>query len=108
MEYNDVLLQLNQALTVESAYNDTSGVKKSISEIKNLKSKFIRWLRQLLCLGFNSSRYDLNVLEKYLIPNLLQSNVKLSPIKRGNSFLALRTTELLFLIVQNYLAPTYS
>ena len=34
---------------------------------------------------FYSSNYDLNVLEKTLIPILLKTNEKLSPIKRGNS-----------------------
>ena len=107
-DYNDVLLELNQALAIENAYSNTTGVKKSTSEIKDLKNEFISWLKQMPCYGFNSSRYDLNVLEKHLIPNLLQSNEKLLPIKRGNSFLALRTPELLFLDVKNYLAPNYS
>ena len=54
-EYNDVLLQLNKALAVESAYNDSLAVKTPSSEIKDLQNIFITWLRRLPCLGFNSS-----------------------------------------------------
>ena len=68
----------------------------------------MKWIRQLPCIGFNSCNYDLNLLEKNLIPLLLETKEKLSPIKRGNSFLALTTSELAFLDLRNYLAPNYS
>ena len=62
----------------------------------------------MTCLGFNSGNYDLNVLEKHLISNLLKSNANLSLIERGNRFLALTTPELLFLdYLANYLAANY-
>ena len=59
-------------------------------------------------LGFNSSRYDLNLLEKYLIPILFETYTKLSPIKKDNNFLSIATPELLFLDFKNYLSPNYS
>ena len=47
-------------------------------------------------------------MEKHLIPILSDSDKNLSPIKRGNSFLAINTPELSFLDLRNYLAPNYS
>ena len=73
-----------------------------------MKKKFITWLKQLPCVGFNSGNYDLNVLEKNLISILLKTNENLSPIKRGNCNLALTTPELAFLHLKNYLAQNYS
>ena len=105
--YHDVICELDQAIAAENVYNDAAGIKKSNSGIKDLKKKFITWLKQLPCVGFNSSNYDLNVLEKNLIPILLKTNENLSPIKRGNSFLALTTPELAFLDLKNHLATNY-
>ena len=68
----------------------------------------MKWLRQVLYLGFNSSNYDLTVLEKHLIPKLLQSNKYFPQIKRGNSFLEMNTPGLKFFDLKNYLAPNYS
>ena len=67
-----------------------------------------KWLKQMPTLGFNSSQYDLNLLEKHLIPILFDTYPKLSPIKKGNSFLSIVTPELLFLDFKNYLSPNYS
>ena len=109
LEYNDVICEIDQAIADENEYNASVGVKENAkSGIKDLKQKFVEWLQCLPCIGFNSCNYDLNLLEKNLIPLLLESNEKLSPIKRGNSFLALTTPELAFLDLRNYLAPNYS
>ena len=85
-EYHDLIDSLNQAIDAENTYNVSTGLKNTVSEIKDLKKKIITWLKQMMCLGFNSRNYDLNVLEKHLNSNLLKSNANLSPIKRGNSF----------------------
>ena len=62
--YHDVIFSLGKAMAAEIAHNASIGFKDAISDIKNLKKKFITWLKQLPCVGFNSGSYDLNVLEK--------------------------------------------
>ena len=64
-EYRDIIFSLDRAIAVENAYNASTGLRDSpILDIKNLKKKFIAWLKQLPCVGFNSGSYDLNALEK--------------------------------------------
>ena len=107
-EYNNIIPALGQVMTAENAFNASAGIKDKIYNIKILKKKIIVWLKQLPVVGFNSGNYDLNFLEKNLIPILLKANKDLAPIKRGNCFLAMSTPELAFLDLNYYLAPNYS
>ena len=106
-EQRDVINSLNQAIDAENADNVSAGLKNTVSDINDLKKKIITWLKRLPCVGFKSRSYDLNVLGKKLNPILLKTNKNLSPIKRGNCFLAMTTPELAFLDLKNYLAPNY-
>ena len=106
-EYADVISELDQAIVVENDYN-ASVDEVAKSGLKDLKRKFDEWVTRLPVISFNGGFYDLNLLEKHLIPLLLNLNENLSPIKRGNSFMIIYTPELSFLDLRNYLAPSYS
>ena len=93
-----MLEQLSAVVERETEYNkrpDTFEQKDFPLHV--LQCDFNIWLKQLPVVGFNSSRYDLNLIQEYLIPILYASNKKLSPIKKANSFLSLATKELVFL-----------
>ena len=104
----DVIVFLNPAIDAENAYNLNACLKNSNSDIQDLRKKFITWLKRLPCVGFNTRNYDLNGLEKNVIPILLKTNENLLPIKRGNCFLAMAIPQLTFSVLKNYLAPNYS
>ena len=61
-------------------------------------------LRELTVIGFHSGTYDLNVLKKFLIPYLVRHGGVKFCVKRGQSYLALRTEKLKFLDISNFLA----
>ena len=71
-----------------------------------LAGQLLGWLRQLPVVGFNSGKYDLNVVKKFFIPLLISNNAAV--IKRQNTFMCFSTTNLKFLDVTQYLAPGVS
>ena len=77
---------------------------------EELKRKFIRYCRQLPVVGFNSSRYDLNLIKGSLFPQLgfgAQDEHSLV-IRKNNSYTAVGATVLRFLDISNYVAPGFS
>lgn len=73
----------------------------------DLSQRFNKWLKQLPVIGFNSGRFDLNLIKNYFIPHLLERDPRgkgITPIKKGNTFMALMMEDVLFLDISNYLA----
>ena len=60
-------------------------------------------LAEMVVVGFNSGKYDLNVLKDILIPHLLHRSGIDLVIKRHHSYLALRTGPLKF-VISNFVA----
>lgn len=72
-----------------------------------LSLRFDKWLKQLPVIGFNSGRFDLNLVKEYFIPHLLERNPRgkgITPIKKGNTFMAIMMEDVLMLDISNYLA----
>ncbi|GFR59775.1 hypothetical protein ElyMa_000062700, partial [Elysia marginata] len=91
----------------------------------NLKGTLFKYLFQLPVLGFNSGKYDLNVIKPYLAQRFFilkdddyDSEVKDGSgfrktrkrfvIKKNNEFMAISTPLLKFLDVTNFIAPGFS
>ena len=64
------------------------------------------WLHQLPVIGFNSGKYDLNMIKRSFVPLLISNNAAV--IKRQNTYMCLYTDKLKFVDICNYLAPGYS
>ena len=85
-------------------------------ERKNPYNKLIgqlhRHLEQLPVIGFNSGRYDLNVIKRYITPyngdDDEENRSSFFVIKKNNNFMCLSTPTLKFLDMTNYLAPGFS
>ena len=90
---------------------------------KTLIGQLLGWLHQLPVIGFNSGRYDLNVIKQFFIPYLLkpskQDNEDVEEeaddddetrfvMKRQNTFMCFATKKLKFLDITSYLAPGFS
>ena len=73
---------------------------------KTLIGQLLGWLRQLPVIGFNSGKYDLNMIKRSFVPLLISNNA--AAIKRQNTYMCLSTTNLKFLDIVNYLAPGVS
>ena len=64
------------------------------------------WSHQLPVIGFNSGKYDLNMIKRSFVPLLISNNAAV--IKRQNNLMCLYTDELKFVDICNYLAPGVS
>ena len=105
--YADVLEELKTRKEAwdEEEEEEENG-KKTVNPCKTLEKQLQTWLRQLPVIGFNSGKYDLNVVKKFFVPLLIHNNAAV--IKRQNTFMCFSTTNLKFLDVTQYLAPGVS
>ena len=92
---------------------------------KTLIGQLLGWLHQLPVIGFNSGKYDLNVVKQFFVSYLLKPSKQDDNdhdeeeeeedddetrfvIKRQNTFMCFSTRKLRFLDIINFLAPGYS
>ena len=97
---------------------------------KTLIGQLLGWLHQLPVIGFNSGKYDLNVIKQFFVPYLLKPSKQEDNddgndedeeeeedddddetrfvIKRQNTFMCFSTKKLKCLDIINFLAPGYS
>ena len=94
---------------------------------KTLIGQLLGWLHQLPVIGFNSGKYDLNVIKQFFVPYLLKPSKQEDNddgndeeeeeddddetrfvIERQNIFMCFSTKKLKFLDIINFLAPGYS
>ena len=112
----------------DSKLDDEEAVEMEESKTnpyKTLIGQLLGWLHQLPVIGFNSGRYDLNVIKQFFVPYLLkpskQDNEDVEEeeedddddetrfvIKRQNTFMCFATKKLTFLEITSYLAPGFS
>ena len=74
---------------------------------KKVKNLWKTWTEQVPVFGFNSGRYDINMIKEYFVKNLAEiSDVKVA--KKENSYMFLSLPKFKFLDIKNYLAPGLS
>ena len=93
------------AKEVESLYpqpeSDDDGKEKKENPI------WRNWVNQVPVFGFNSGRYDINMIKEYFVRDLaIISDVNVA--KKENSYMFLSSPKFKFLDVKNYLAPGLS
>ena len=104
--YADVLEELKTRKEAWDEEEEEEDGKKTVNPCKTLEKQLQTWLRQSPVIGFNSGKYDLNVVKKFFVPLLIHNNAAV--IKRQNTFMCFSTTNLKFLDVTQYLAPGVS
>ena len=74
---------------------------------KETAKSCVNWVKQVPVFGFNSGRYDINMIKEYFVKNLASlSDVNVA--KKENSYMFLSTPNFKFLDIKNYLAPGLS
>ena len=74
---------------------------------KKVRNLWKTWVNQVPVFGFNSGRYDINMIKEYFVKNLAEiSNVNVA--KKENSYMFLSTPNFKFLDIKSYLAPGLS
>ena len=117
--YADVLEELKTRKEAwdeeeEEEEEEEENGKKTVNPCKTLEKQLQAWLHQLPVVGFNSGKYDLNVVKKFFIPYLMKPSEDDEidetrfVIKRQNTFMCFSTNKLKFVDICNYLAPGFS
>jgi hypothetical protein len=74
--------------------------------------RFLKWCRQLPIFGYNSSKFDWNLIRPYFFPIMMDRDLKTdqrpSVIKKINSYIMVETERLRFLDMMQFLAPNTS
>ena len=74
---------------------------------KETAKSYVNWVKQVPVFGFNSGRYDINMIKEYFVENLTSlSDVNVA--KKENSYIFLSTPNFKFLDIKNFLAPGLS
>ena len=74
-------------------------------EAKVVYKKLEKWKKQVPVCGFNSGRFDFNIMKSYLIPHFLGNEIEITnAIKKDNGFMQVATEQLVFLDVSNFIS----
>ena len=79
------------------------------NQLLDLQQQFERYVNTLPVLGFNSGKYDLNLIKSYLLPYLiLERDIQPTVIKKANHFVSLEFGYVQFLDIHNFLGGATS
>lgn len=114
-DFSDVFEQLD-ALDEQQKDPNQQQLHLSMS-VRQLREKFESYLHQLPVVGFNSGKYDLQVIKRFLVRRFNLSRAHDAShenrfpsyvIQRGNQFMCITTKKLKFLDILNFVAPGFS
>ena len=92
---------------VNSLYPLPKSNDESVHLPKKVQNLWKTWVEQVPVFGFNSGRYDINMIKEYFVKDLAKiSNVNVA--KKENSYMFLSLPIFKFLDIKNYLAPGLS
>ena len=116
---SEIKTRLNYVSCRLQIISETQSIISSETEDRNASKNFLRYQqKQLLDLqghfnnyvdtlpvfGFNSGKYDLNLIKSYLIPHLLNDKaVTPTVIKKANQFISFKFGDIQFLDIVNFL-----
>ena len=100
---------LNELEARKEAWDDAeseANAEDKTNPFNTLAGQLHGWLHQLPVIGFNSGKYDLNMIKRSFVPLLISNNAAV--IKRQNTYMCLYTDKLKLVDICNYLAPGVS
>ena len=100
----DKLKMLKEAW--DDAESEANADENRTNPFNTLAGQLHGWLHQLPVIGFNSGKYDLNMIKRSFVPLLISNNAAV--IKRQNTYMCLYTDKLKFVDICNYHAPGVS
>ena len=56
-----------------------------------LKFKYEQWMMQIPVVGFNSGKYDINMVKPYLVKSLKENDLIKFVVKKSNTFMCITT-----------------
>ena len=79
------------------------------NQLLELQQHFERYVSILTVFGFNSGKYDLNLIKSYLLPYLIhERDIQPTVIKKANHFVSFKVGDVQFLDILNFLGGATS
>ena len=79
------------------------------NQLTNLQENFERYCNVLPVFGFNSAKYDINLIKSYLLPILVNDrDIEPTVIKKANQFVSFQFGDIQLLDIMNFLEATIS
>ena len=86
----------------------TQFLRMQKNQLIDLRQNLERYVNMLPLFGFNSGRYDLNLIKRYLISYLINDKeAEPMVIKRANNFIYLKFRDIQFLDIMKFLGEIY-
>ena len=108
---NDEIIDDDNAVIIDSTKINLDCSKEvgelMLTQIKKIESKLEHYVEELPVLGFNSGKYDLNLVKKKIMKHLrmYENQNRKFVVKRNNNYVCISNETLKFLDISNYLAP---
>ncbi|XP_067945797.1 uncharacterized protein [Watersipora subatra] len=93
-------------LAIEREFRAMDGIGVSGIELRydNLEEELDKYLRDLMCFGFQSKSFDIPLMKKHIIRYLLETRTEIDiVIKKANKYMMIQTKKLRFLDIANFL-----
>ena len=65
--------------------------RKKTHPLAVLKFKCEQWMMQMPVIGFNSAKYDVNMVKPYLVKALMEKDLIKFVVKKSNAFMCITT-----------------
>ena len=104
---NELLSECEYLLEGETRTSILKGYKIILKQLTKLKKEFEEYCDEVPVLGFNSSRYDINLIKAKFLKTIGVADAENRKfiIKKGNNYLCISNGILKFLDITNYLSP---
>jgi very-short-patch-repair endonuclease len=103
-DHEDSLVQASpNTLAGDLSLEKDKTLKSRARALKQLRESINQYISQLPVFGFNSGRYDLNLIKKYLFPQMVKQGIIPQSTKKSNNFVFLEFGDLKFLDILNFL-----
>lgn len=105
-ELDAMITNPEEAISYDAEEEEEGEEKGDNTEyLVQLKEELEEYCQQMICLGFNSSKYDLNLIKSRIAKHLNMDQNNLFTVKRNNQYACLATKELKFSDITPYLSP---
>ena len=105
---SDVLTEGDESWEEDDAHRkrpSDPSADELIKKLSQLKEEFESYCKQMICIGFNSSKYDMNLVKSHQVKHLNMEKDNVFTVKRKNQFACLANSTLKFLGITSYLPP---
>ena len=96
---------IDKSITINERQQNVNSLL--LNEVTKLENDFTKYIEELPVIGFNSGKYDLNLVKKKLMKHLqmYENHQNKFVVKRNNNYICVSNGQLKFLDITNYLAP---